>query len=93
EDYEDTLKSLLVLYWKGLSEVLHFFPESSYEFAQQLLEKFKLPEQALSFAQRKWTGTDFNRGEWEDPYYHLCFKRTDPLDDSFQRIAKKVFGP
>ncbi len=93
EDYEDTLKNLLVLYWKGLSEALHFFPESSYEFAQQLLEKFKSPEKALSFAQRKWTGTDFNRGELEDPYYHLCFKRTDPLDDSFQRIAKKVFEP
>jgi exodeoxyribonuclease V gamma subunit len=93
ENYRDTLKSLLTLYWQGLSEALHFFPESSYEFVQQLLLKDRSPQKALRLAQQKWNGTDYYRGESEDPYYHLCFRRTDPIGDSFQKIAKKVFGP
>jgi exodeoxyribonuclease V gamma subunit len=93
EDCGDTLGSLLTLYWKGLSEALHFFPESSYEFAQQLLLKDKSPQKSLRFAQQKWTGTDYYRGESKDLYNHLCFRRTDPLDDSFQKIAEEVFGP
>jgi exodeoxyribonuclease V gamma subunit len=93
ENYRDALKSLLALYWKGLSEALHFFPVTSYEFAQQLLVKDKSPQKALQFAQKKWIGSEHNRGESEDPYYRLCFRRTDPLDDTFQKIAKKNFGP
>jgi len=58
-----------------------------------LLEKNKPGENALNGARRTWTGSEYNRGECEDPYYQLCFRNTDPLDSEFQRIAVDVFTP
>jgi hypothetical protein len=44
-------------------------------------------------ARRRWTGSDFVRGECEDPYYQHCFNTQDPLESAFQQIAEKAFGP
>ncbi len=89
----DLLKHLLKMYWKGLSRPLHFFQESSFEFARRVLVNKQTEELALSAAQRKWMGSDFVRGESEDPYYDCCFRTVDPLDHEFQTIAKDVFRP
>ena len=89
----DILEHLLDLYWKGLSLPLHFFPESSFEFARRIFDKKEADPVALSAAQRKWVGGDFMRGESEDPYYDLCFRTFDPLDHEFQNIAQDIFGP
>jgi len=89
----DILEHLLTLYWKGLSLPLHFFPESSFEYAQRILIKKQTEPVALNAAKRKWVGSDFTRGESEDPYYDLCFRTVDPLDQEFQNIAKDVFVP
>lgn len=90
---KDILEHLLTLYWQGLSLPLHFFPESSFEYAQRNLEKGQTEQVALNAAKRKWVGSDFARGESEDPYYDLCFRTVDPLDREFQSIAKDVFAP
>ncbi len=89
----DILKYLLELFWKGMSEPLHFFPESSFEYASKLLLKNQIIHAALNSAKNKWTGSDFARGESEDPYYELCFDKTDPLDQDFGKIAEQVFAP
>ncbi len=89
----DILEYLLTLYWKGMSEPLHFFPESSFEYAQKLLEKKRSHRAALNSAQKKWIGNDYNRGEFEDPYFDLCFSKSDPIDGGFQKIAEEVFAP
>jgi hypothetical protein len=31
--------------------------------------------------------------ESRDPYFLLCFKHTDPLDEAFEELAKKIFQP
>jgi len=49
-------------------------------------------EDALIAAQRKWEGTEFSRGESEDPHYALCFGKVNPLDDAFQIISTNVFN-
>ena len=89
----DILEYLFKLYWNGLSKPLHFFPESSFEYAQKVLIKNKSCLTAIKDAQKKWIGNDFIRGESEDQYFKLCFNKTDPLDEEFQKISKKVFTP
>ena len=88
----DTVKNLLHLYWKGSQEPVHFFPESSHEYAKQVCVKGKPLREALRAARNKWVGSDFQRGESQDPYFDLCFKTIDPIDDDFQQIAETVFS-
>jgi exodeoxyribonuclease V gamma subunit len=89
----DILNGLFELFWKGMSEPLHFFPESSFEYARNFLLKRKSLSAALNSAKNKWTGNDFARGESEDPYLERCFGKTDPLDDKFEKISEEVFAP
>jgi exodeoxyribonuclease V gamma subunit len=93
ENSESILESLLERYRAGLLMPLHFFPGSSWEYARMLIEKNKDEEDALGKALNIWKGDDYNRGEWEDPYYQLCFGNTNPLDSEFKVIAEEVFGP
>jgi len=93
DDAQTHLRDLLELYWLGLSEPIPFFPESSYTYCLNLLVRHRDPTHALNAASRQWTGSDFARGESEDPYFGLCFGRTDPIDGRFESIASDVFGP
>jgi len=93
ENSQETLERLLGEYWAGLVRPLHFFPDSSWTYAHMILERDKTGENALSSARKTWTGTEYNRGECEDPFYQLCFRNTDPLDSEFRRIAEEVFKP
>jgi exodeoxyribonuclease V gamma subunit len=87
------LNSLLKLFWEGISEPLHFFPESSFEYARRVLLRHQTKPEALNAAKNKWTGNDFARGESEDPYFERCFGKTDPLDDEFEKVSEQVFAP
>jgi exodeoxyribonuclease V gamma subunit len=89
----ENLAYLLELYWKGMSEPLKFFPESSYEYARRIMNHKQTKTAALNAARRKWLASDFFRGESEDPYYDTCFKHIDPIDEEFQSIAENVFTP
>ncbi|MBW2330485.1 MAG: exodeoxyribonuclease V subunit gamma [Deltaproteobacteria bacterium] len=87
EDSEEILGKLLEKYWEGLIRPVHFFPKSSWEYAQMVLERNKSEEEALLKARTTWAGSDYHRGECEDAYYQLCFGNTDPLDSEFQQIG------
>jgi exodeoxyribonuclease V gamma subunit len=93
EKAEEILATLLETYWQGLVRPLHFFPESSWEYATMLLRRGKSTEEALQRARRKWEKSDYERGESEDPHFQLCFRNTDPLDATFCEIAVNVFQP
>ncbi|MBW1833239.1 MAG: hypothetical protein JRI62_00185, partial [Deltaproteobacteria bacterium] len=48
-----------------------------------------------NYSRKKWTG-EYYRGSWsesDNPYYNLCFSKTDPFDKEFIRIAEEVFAP
>ena len=95
-DSERILQDLLGLFHQGLVQPIHFFPESSYEYAAHLLRKAVSEQAALNSARRKWKGSEFAKhakGEAEDPYYDLCFRRSEPLDEAFAEIAMRVFSP
>jgi len=89
----DILTFLLNTYWKGMSETLHFFPVSSYEYVFDIFIKNRSNSAALKAAQRKWGGNAFFRGESKDPYFERCFGRIDPLDKEFEKISMKIFTP
>lgn len=92
EESEKMLEGLLKIYWDGLINPLHFFPVSSWTYVESL-EKGRGEEKALADATTKWIGSEFSRGESEDPNYQLCFGKMDPLDKEFQRLAIEVFRP
>ncbi len=91
------LENLLNLFRCGLEEPIHFFPETSHEYAQQKLIKSLSDQSALAKAGQKWRGGDppgkYTKAEFDDRYYDLCFRRMDPLDDAFVKMALAVFEP
>lgn len=93
---EEILQTLLNLYWQGLVQPLHFFPETSLSFAEHI-KKGKTEEEAFSNARDTWMGNSNKRGEGEDEYYRLCFGRPEegtPLEnEQFKTLAKTFFEP
>ena len=87
------LGQLLKRYWQGLQKPLHFFSNSSFEYARLVLQGGKDPDYALSRILPIWRGSEYSRGEREDLHIQQCFGNTDPLDGSFQELALEVFGP
>ena len=91
------LEDMLTLFHQGLEEPIHFFPETSFKYAEQILGKAVSGELALQMAQKTWLGSysvrSYSKSESEDPYYDLCFRHLDPLDETFKKIAVDVFAP
>ena len=90
------ITDLLELYQIGLIGPVRFFPDSSYAYARQLLERNQSEEQALSAAENIWNGSDFVRGERLDPYLERCFGWMEPhtlFDPLFKKTALDIFGP
>ena len=87
------LAGLLDIYWAGLRRPLHFFPESSYVYARQLLVSQKEEKQALQAARTAWEGTPHSRGERDEEHYDLCFRTVDPIDEEFQHLSLQIFQP
>jgi exonuclease V gamma subunit len=61
DEGEEILEGLLKRYWEGLKEPLHFFPESSWEYAELRLVKDKPAEVALEQVRKAWEGSEWNR--------------------------------
>jgi len=89
------LKDLIELYAAGLRSPLPFFPESSFEFSRRTLEPGNRTQSTpLEGARAEWLGNDFVAGEGGDPWFQLCFRgQDDPLNEQWQEIALRVFGP
>ncbi len=80
------LKKLIDFYWKGLSEPVRFFPETSMAYALNM-------ESGADKAKKVWEEGYFSSGEGSDPYFHLCFGKDDPLNSDFEIIAQTIIGP
>lgn len=91
EESEEFLKTLLTVYRQGLMKPLHFFPRSSFAYAEAM-EKHGDEGKALIAARKIWEN-DFGASEGDDPYFRLCFGNVDPLDEEFSDLAMEIFGP
>jgi len=92
----EILEDLVSIFRQGLTMPIHFFPDSSFLYAEYLLERSRSGQFALSKARKKWFGNDvvdYPKGEFEDPYYNLCFRRLDPIDEAFKKNAVSIFEP
>lgn len=93
-DHPDAiLKEILEIFKEGLCRPLPFFPDLALHFMKLTVESGKPINAAIETAHKKWVGTDFQKGESEDPYYRLCFGDSDPIDEQFQGLAEKIVAP
>jgi len=94
EDPLPRLAALAGIYWAGLSQPLHLFPEAGFVYAERL-QKRQGEERALSAARTVWIGNEFSKKipEGQDPYHRLVFRGLDPLDADFERLSREVFLP
>jgi exodeoxyribonuclease V gamma subunit len=93
EDSRTYLAKLLAIYWEGLQRPIPFFPRTSWAYAEKML-KSQDHGWALSEARKTWQPEYKDaRGEKEDPYFSLCFREPDPLNEEFASLAMEVFGP
>ena len=91
-DGKTILMHLLNVYRDGLKKPLPFFPQTSLQYASALASG-KSPAEALAAARKVWQAMDFIRREEDDPYYRLCFGKTDPLDATFRSLSEAVYMP
>ncbi|MEI8172392.1 MAG: exodeoxyribonuclease V subunit gamma [Deltaproteobacteria bacterium] len=90
EKPEMCLRFYLNIYLRGLRQPIHFFPESSLLYAERMASG-KETDNAMRAASGKWDAYEF--GEKDNPYYALCFKEIDPLDDEFRKLATTLYEP
>jgi exodeoxyribonuclease V gamma subunit len=91
EDSSAILSELLEIYWEGLRKPAPFFPQSSWAYAEA---KFNEKDNAAEKARDKFEGSDFSRGEIEDPYIRRCFSSAEALEGTaFGGLAEKIIGP
>ncbi len=84
------LNALLGYYWQGLLKPLHFFPRSSWVYAEKI-RKGKSEDEGIKAARSQWEG--YEQGEKDDPYFRFCFRGAEPLDSEFKTLAAAIFGP
>ena len=88
DDPREELRSILELYWQGLTGPLPFFPESALAYATA-----KSPWD-LSKARVRWEdGYGDYPGEGKEQHFRLCFGKSDPFDAEFERVARLLLEP
>ena len=89
------MDALLNLYLQGLTEPLRFFPETSLVYVQQAQKEKNTREKALAGAKYRWDGGGYknNPAENNDLYYQRCFENMDPIDETFEEVARQVYEP
>jgi exodeoxyribonuclease V gamma subunit len=87
------LEKFLSLHVNGLTRPIHFFPKSSYAYADCVTLKNKTHEYGLKKAQETWNGSDWTTSECDDPYYKFCFGDNVVFGQEFTRLALDVWSP
>jgi exodeoxyribonuclease V gamma subunit len=86
------LNELLDLYWQGLTQPIPLFPKSSRAYVTHLLQD-KPRESCLKGAYDRWFGGFAGYAEYDNPYYRLAFSDGEVLDEQFEAVSERVFGP
>ncbi|MEX6500486.1 exodeoxyribonuclease V subunit gamma [Pseudomonas zhanjiangensis] len=89
------LEPWLEAYKSALCEPLPLLAKCSHGFAR----KWRKPgrkepiEAARAEARLMWQGNDYLTGEGQDPWNALAFRDRDPLDERFEALAERLYGP
>ena len=92
ENSKEILEKLYKLYKKGNTQQIHFFPETSYAYAENFING-NSEQKCISKANNVFQGNDYSEGESFDKYIQLLFKNYNPIDDDFINISKEFFMP
>jgi exodeoxyribonuclease V gamma subunit len=84
------LRTLCELFLRGLLLPLPFFPASGIAFVEAELSRSKDP---FAKARSKWNGLWRQTGEKDNVFIARCFDVSDPLDDRFAELARRVLTP
>jgi exodeoxyribonuclease V gamma subunit len=84
------LHTLCELFWEGLLLPLPFFPASGIAFAEAELSRARDP---FAKARSKWNGLWRQTGEKDNVFIARCFDVSDPLDERFAELARRVLAP
>jgi exodeoxyribonuclease V gamma subunit len=95
---ESILLALLDLYWRGLSQPLRFFPQTSLVYASTARKTgiHDTPsKKGLRAAINAWYPNEFLKvpRESEDPWNSLLYGDRLPINDEFLEVAITVYGP
>ena len=85
ENAAELLADLLALYRDGLARPLPFFPQVSWLYLTEGMEK----------AEARWTASDHAPypAESAEPSISICFGDTNPLSREFRELSQRVFEP
>ncbi|MXY90736.1 MAG: exodeoxyribonuclease V subunit gamma [Gammaproteobacteria bacterium] len=88
----------LEAWWRGLSQPLRFFPESSVAYARELKEGKGGAESAMSMARNTWQGDSWGSAPAERDKLHNRLvwdlgEDEDPLDEDFAGLAELLLSP
>jgi len=87
------LSALLEAFWSGLKKPLHFFPLSSFAYAEAVLGD-EAPGRAMDAAKTAWiTRSEQWPGEADEPCNRLAFGNVLPLDAVFEELAMTILEP
>jgi|GEM_PF-978676 len=91
----EILNELLKKYWEGLRRCTYFFPQASYAFAEEIIQKDKQPKAGLKKAFQKWKREYSSYpGEGEDPYNKLMLGNRNPLGvNDFKEMSMQFWTP
>jgi exodeoxyribonuclease V gamma subunit len=83
DDAAAILGDLLDLYREGLTRPLPFFPQVSWLYLTESMDK----------AEARWSGSDHAPipAESAEPSFSICFGDTNPLDWEFCELSRRVF--
>ncbi len=88
DDPARLLEPFVHFYQQGQCQPLHFYPETSYAWANG-----KQPAAQRNGAEREWYPGYKKRGESADPAYAILLRGQEPLDEQFQQLATTLFAP
>jgi exodeoxyribonuclease V gamma subunit len=82
-DPHTELGKLIHLFQEGCCEPLHFYPETSFAWA----EKAQSRTAAMAAARKAWLSGHY-QGEQDDPAYQIGLNGREPLDQQFEALAE-----
>jgi exodeoxyribonuclease V gamma subunit len=96
EDPQSRRGEIICHYREGVCRPLHFFPESSWAYAESIRKSGgcidESDEAALDKARTLWEDS-YLLGEGTGGYYRLCFGNSEPLDAEFRELSLAIYGP
>jgi exodeoxyribonuclease V gamma subunit len=93
DEPEEQLAALLHYYQQGLLEPLHFYPKTSYAWAETREKPKGSAETAMKAARKSWFPGYHSNGEEDDQSYRLALPGQDPLDERFTELAALLAIP